>query len=104
MNDLVIVVFNRDARNDVENLINSAIGEYVIGPHTYYTWDECDLKFIVRCEAENDKRVLVDYIYSWLSASDKDFVKFFNTNDRPDISFKDASVNLYVIQKMFEDW
>lgn len=104
MNDLIIVVFDRDVRTDVENLINSAIGEYVIGSHTYYTWDEYDLKFIVHCENENDKRVLVDYIYSWLSARDKNFVKFFNANDRPDISFKDASVNLFVIRKMFEDW
>lgn len=104
MNDLIIVIFDDKIRDDVENLINSAIGEYVIGSHTYYAWDECDKKFIVNCENENDKKVLVDYIYTWLSARDKDFVKFFNKNDRPNISFKNASVNLSAIKKMLEDW
>lgn len=104
MSDLIITCFGRNAMHNVDNLINSAIGERLISNKTFSIWDERDMKFLVHCENETDKNNLVNYIYQWLSDDDRERVKFFNKKDRPDISFKELSANKTAMNKILEDW
>ena len=104
MSDLIITCFSANARHNVNNLINSAIGEYLISNKTYVGWDEPDKKFLVHCENETDKNNLVNYIYEWLNDDDRERVKFYNKKDRPDISFKEVVTNKSSMDKLLEDW
>lgn len=54
------------AKEEIEDLINSAIGERVIHHETDYSWDQEDLKFTVFCASERDVMNLKNYIWTWL--------------------------------------
>lgn len=79
MNDgiLIISCYNH-TRKAVEDLINSAIGEYLVDRGLYYEWSESDLQFTVYCKDKNEKYNLVHYIYTWLNNKDRELVRFFN--------------------------
>jgi len=104
MSDLIITCYGTDTRHNVDNLIDSAIGERLVSAKTFAIWDEKDMKFSVHCENETDKNNLVNYIYQWLSDDDSERVKFFTKKDRPDISFKEVATNKSSMDKLLEDW
>lgn len=104
MYELIVICYGVDVRNAVDNLIDSAIGERLIGNNTTSMWDEKDLKFIISLLSEADKNNLVNYIYTWLPYDMRDFVKFYNKKDKPDISFKNAAFIDSAMNKILEDW
>lgn len=54
------------AKEEIEDLINSAIGERVIHHETDYSWNQEDLTFTVFCASERDVMNLKNYIWTWL--------------------------------------
>ena len=100
MNDSTLIIScHGNTRNAVEDLINSAIGEYLVDKALYYEWSESDLQFTVHCKDKNEKYNLVDYIYTWLNDKDRKHVKFFNGH----VS-KDSAQQKKVLDYILEDF
>lgn len=100
MNDgALIISCMGKTRNAVEDLINSAIGEWLVDRGLYFSWDEANLQFTVYCKDKNEKYNLVRYICTWLNEKDKNNVSFFN----PPAS-KDSINNKKVYDYILEDW
>lgn len=100
MNDgTLIISCMGDTKNTVEDLINSAIGEWLVDCGLYFEWDEANLQFTVYCKDKKEKYNLVNYIWTWLNEKDKDYVSFFN----PPAS-KDSINNKKVYDYILEDW
>lgn len=79
MNDgTLIISCIGNTRTAVEDLINSAIGEWLVNCGLYFEWNEDDLQFTVYCKDKKEKYNLVKYIWTWLNEKDKDNVSFFN--------------------------
>lgn len=79
MNDGTLIIYCMgNTRNAVEDLINSAIGEWLVDRGLYFSWDETNLQFTVYCKDKKEKYNLVKYIWTWLNEKDKDNVSFFN--------------------------
>lgn len=91
------------AKDEIENLINSAIGERIVHRDTDYEFDKDDSFFTVTTVNETDATNLANYIWSWLPRKDKmhSTVRFFKKRgDGP----ARPSFNMLVLSSMLKGW
>lgn len=98
-NGVLIISCTMETRKAVEDLINSAIGEYLVNNGLYYEWSMDDLQFIVYCKDKKEKYNLVHYIHTWLNDKDRKLVKYYNGPIT-----KDGAQNKKVLDYILEDF